>query len=666
MRAAAFQIETRDPRLALAKWNRLPLGILRSRQTPLELCQSLHISINHSPPDKNEPANILSPSPQPNKPTTPISNKPSPELRALLRALKRPNPDALLKNVTKLPTVEWQTMPYAVFLEVLRTLHPKYFINPYREIDQTVSPGMIPKVYSKGHIELGKRFKHYLALIKHVVAAYRTAPDRRGNHKSNRLASGIISYNLTLGAIRTTGDGEGAIAFHNLMRKAGTKLDTKSYNFLLEALGMTGVYTTAQRHKVRAIPYNKEAKSKELGVRNQSLKYFGQMIADGIAPDARTYELVMLCLARTGDITAVKDILKRVWNIDVDAVIENDESSLNPVKKYPNGDPLNPTRKLPWIIAEIFGSNNDIPTALRLIDYICRQFELPIQRKAFARLLEWTFVLSRYRSPKRREDGAAAGQLPGGAVESLWNAMVSEPYNLKPNNPMYNMLIKSLSDRDMAQKMVEKMREGKAEHDRILATLKDFKRQIRSWQEVPSVRILMAKQGKPLGVLKRRAQIASMECRRDTLLIRRWVHLLLGSHNWPKGNGDHNVEWRVLPAALEEFEEFLPNHVSYKVSGGRVVIKIRERWKEPADQAEQEKEVPRDNQVQNLKTNKPLAVKAEPQKELHNGRGLSDSDIEVVDDSTDSLEKTFEGMWHEIRKTDMNMIPKRARKKRST
>ena len=130
---------------------------------------------------------------------------------------------------------------------------------------------------------------------------------------------------------------------------------------------------------------------------------FIDMIEQGIMADSRAYCLLMTALAKKGDLVGVKSILKQAWDVDVDKPVDVDE-----VPQRPNGlsrqSPLFPNDRVVWTIANIFGCNNDIPAALRVVDYISRRYSISIPSRVWEILFMWTYVLSVRRSWKMMSD----------------------------------------------------------------------------------------------------------------------------------------------------------------------------------------------------------------------------------------------------------------------
>ena len=168
------------------------------------------------------------------------------------------------------------------------------------------------------------------------------------------------------------------------------------------------------------------------------------MIEQGIMADSRAFCLLMTALAKEGDLVGVKSILKQAWDVDTDKPIDVDEDPQRPNALSRQSPPF-PDDRVLWTIANIFGSNNDIPAALRVVDYISRQHSISIPSCVWEILFMWTYVLSVRRPWKVMTDmdwaGTALGKLPLQALASVWNTMnfgaISHTANLTHARPIH-------------------------------------------------------------------------------------------------------------------------------------------------------------------------------------------------------------------------------------
>lgn len=504
-------------------------------------------------------------------------NSASPAAEAVINALRVQDPDELLQAFSSAcEDPEYvRSIPPPLFTEILRLLDPEYFVEPYKQIHQDLSAAYVQVL---GIRPVQSFFARFVRYVQDIVSKRREA-----GHKL-----GIAEYKILLNCARSVGDGETATAIWNDMRKDRVRPDVECYNHYIEAKCWSGAYEPAQRQKFRVIPYHMVMRlgrdrregfggyqvGYQSGLKTEIVRLFDTMVREGLLGDERTFVLMMTAMGREGDIKGVRSILKKVWSVDAVQLMEDDEAALEAVKPYPIDSPLRPTPLLLFTMAHIFGSNNDVPTALRVVDHVSRHYSLPIPRGVWSHLLEWTFVLSERRYGPRKNDGSYLGRLPLQSVASLWDTMVSDPYNIKPTMPMYNRYIKNLNSRQMVWMYLQKMREAKHLYEdsyrAYRLALRKYVIALRSYKKYlhrPGTRVA-------LHSLQRKLERARMERARDYTYIKRWVRLLLGNTRW---NHSWSRDWERegLPDAIEEWRPFLPAIVTYPTNGGTVSLDMK-------------------------------------------------------------------------------------------
>ncbi|MCJ1366705.1 hypothetical protein MMC16_005835 [Acarospora aff. strigata] len=496
---------------------------------------------------------------------------------AVLKALQDRDPGKLLRafsQASKYPGYVG-SIPATTFTEILRGLNPKYFVDPYKAVLQDLSAANVRVL---GIRPLETFFVDLLESMQDIILKRRQA-----GH-----VLGIPDYKLLLNYARSVGDVGTADAVWKDMRKDKIQPDTVCYNLYLEAKCWSGAYEAAQRQKLRVIPHTftmrlrKERKHPFLGfqvgdrwgLKLEIVGLFDRMIRQGLQGDERTFTLMMTAMGREGDLKGVKAILEKVWGVDMDKLQGGDEVSPDSVERYPIDSPLRPTARLLFTIAHIFGSNNDIPAALRLVDHVSRQYSLHIPVDVWSQLLEWTFVLSLKRYGARKADGASLGRLPPESVASLWNTMISEPYNIKPTSSMYSKYIKNLNMRQMLRPTLQMMREGKHLYQDTYRAYRNARNRYLFARDRHCDHVDKFGIRNKLTKLQLRLERARMRRARDYLYLKRWVRLLLGNTRW---NYDRSRSWerRGVPDALEEWGPFLPATARYHLRTGTVSINLK-------------------------------------------------------------------------------------------
>ncbi|KAI1827408.1 mitochondrial ATPase expression-domain-containing protein [Xylaria intraflava] len=109
---------------------------------------------------------------------------------------------------------------------------------------------------------------------------------------------------------------------------------------------------------------------------------------------------------------------------------------------------IRPTVRLMRAVVEVYGSNAEISTALRLVEYLSNTYNIPIPTDVWQDILEWTYIMSTPPASTAWKTADWPDKVPSPqAVELIWNAMVGPPYNVVPNFRQYNIIIRSLIGR---------------------------------------------------------------------------------------------------------------------------------------------------------------------------------------------------------------------------
>ncbi|KAA6408485.1 MAG: hypothetical protein FRX48_07567 [Lasallia pustulata] len=477
------------------------------------------------------------------------------------------------------------SIPATMFMEILRTLDPMALVDPYKEVYRDLHPSDVKQL---GAEQFQDVFYRFVSIMEDIIRKRRAAGFKMG----------IGEYKCILNCIRSGGDATAARAVWNGMLEDGVEPDTLCYNYYFETLCWSNAYDPMEREKLRVIPYHMSMRLPvklgrerrpgfmgyqvgDRGICQEVVKLFSNMVDKGIAADEKTFCLLMTAMAREGDLLGPKSVLRKVWDVDVDTLLSRDDSAVQSAEILPTTSPVYPSEWLLFTIAHIFGSNNDIPTALCVVDHVSRKYSLEITREVWAQLLEWTFVLASRRNGNRKSDGAQLGQLPLQSVENLWNTMVSEPYNVQPTTPMYNRLIRNLWSRDMIDLMLSNMRMGlqgwlskRAQLGSHLGLLQQDEGRKGNTTKFPTSIEAMSKE----------VRLLRLQEARDYAMIQRWVRLLFAGRRWNWDGDTKRLAWalRGLPAAMDEWSRFKPRKgFAYNMYAGRLRFNPRDDLRMP-------------------------------------------------------------------------------------
>ena len=466
-----------------------------------------------------------------------------------------------------------ETVPSTTFSEILRLLDPSHFVSRLMELHREIGPK------TAQHLNLPQNEWGYLRFCKiFLIQVNKILQVRAQRHP---LSTSDMRYLLK--CARAVGSSESAHAIWRSMtsiygKNPGKRIipDAECYNHYLASKCWADSFNSDRRYKLRVIPsrlnlrtwsvpphgYQGHRVGPEGGIKAQASEIFRQMVQSGIPGNEETFCLMMVALAREGDVAGISNILQRVWGIDADAVLTKSESEVPHPNFYPSESPFFPSEKLLFTLAHVYGINNTIPTALRLVDYVSRQYNVPIPLRVWNELMQWTYVTSvsrRGKNPETNNEDLKTGQLGADAVSSLWDTMTMAPYNVEPTMEMHDRLITSLLRRD---------RYGEAQ-----VRIKDAYRANRKYINHLSslLRAYQASLPHSPGHAKRCRDVymSRLRVRRNRQYIRRWVKLWIRTGS-KKMRFNETFCTQDLPNFLKQWERFLPARVRYSVANGDV------------------------------------------------------------------------------------------------
>lgn len=453
----------------------------------------------------------------------------------------------------------------------------------FSQILELLEPNQFVAKLGTAHIELSTALaaSMNIAPMREVAFEYnktllRILKDRR----STGHIPTLDDYVLLLRSARLLGSHKMAGIVWRSLLKDGIQPDTRCFNHYMASLVWNGMHSAGSRHKVRAIPFFMMARSAahrdrrfsnyrvgDCGVKEETMKAFGEMLAFGAVADHESFQILITACARDGDIATVKAILQRVWGIDVQSIMEGkDEATIAP-KSFSDDSPIRPQSSLLFALAHAFGINNDVPSALRVVDFVARHYELEITSEIWNQLFEWTFVLAHQRRPDAPEN---AGKLPIGSVLGLWETMTGPPYFIKPTLGMYSRLISNLVDRKYTSKIIEVMREAMPLHRADADAAHKARRRLAA----------AVQEGKPVDDIemsRKEWEYTRMIHARNVFWLRRWVRQILTSLNIRNVfDGGKAKFLDELPRVLWEWRRYAPRKVQYEIASGFVDLEFHE------------------------------------------------------------------------------------------
>lgn len=453
-----------------------------------------------------------------------------------------------------------RSLPENTFTEILAHLQPKNDLSKILIPYSRLSPATVQQLHLPSSYHVIRR---YLLDAVHIL-------DQRKN--SGRNLS-VVDYSIILGFARWLGLKDIANTFWKSMQVDNVVPDLRCYNNYLGAIVSNLRHDPDARQSHRVTTFRTEARCRPSpsarfaayhvgigGIKDSALDIHREMLKSEIVPDEETFRLLILGVGREGDLDTVKKLLRQVWRIDVAAIVDGLEegNSKHELDVLPTS-PLHPTPFLVYAVAHVFSINNEIPTALKLVDHISQTYNVKVFDYVWHELLNWTFVLSLPRQASRNEQAI----LPKASVQKLWEVMRNEPYNVRPTMDMYNKLIKSLFRQQRTRDMWHYMCEA--------LPLYEAMRKETRYLNMILHRVLKLSQ--PVETLQQKYNRSRLNEKASRLFLKRWVRLLLGSmRSWRRVDGSLYWSTRVIPEIVLEWKDFMPSNVWYDIPAGRVSI----------------------------------------------------------------------------------------------
>lgn len=467
------------------------------------------------------------------------------------------------------------------FAAALCSIDPLYLIEPFKDVYRYLKPSLVTQPRYRWVRAIEERLDTLAEQLSEII--------RRRRNASHQLTRDVCGH--LLHCARVLGHGQMARQIWQIIiPEDGLKddLDVHAYNCYMEALCWSNAFSKAEQWRLRVIPKILGIRRGDnpppdlgghrvgrLGLRHETLVIFRSMAGKSLEGDEETFTNLMIAMGREGDLAGAKSILKSVYNIDVDLLLQVDEEEVETPTFYELDSPLRPTNRLLHTIAHVFGSNNDIGLALKLVDFVSRQYDLRISFSLWMHLLNWAFVLSISRSGAKQREGLATGTVPNSILDTLWNEMTDEPHNIAPDVVMYTYMARSMRDRNQLLKAVEKIQQAK----KLFEDHRGAAARLREELLALSDQILTHPTRDPRQVvpaewfdLRRRFVLTSIIEDRDLQLLILTIRLTLTKEKWPGYGWVEGWERRRRPNLIAEFAEYLPNTMLYGTKGGRIEI----------------------------------------------------------------------------------------------
>lgn len=404
-------------------------------------------------------------SPQPDESNATVESKDS--LRAeLLNTLHAGDPELLLKVTIRAFRHRslWRSLPATTIAQIFDSIRFEDVLAKYKSYTW-LSPKSIASARKAGW-----PVRHTNQVFDDLLALFTTLFD-------DWLAAGQqLNLSICKSFLRltcATGNADTARRLRAMAEQSRLEWDTEAYNLFLGSICWESAYRHSGERNLRVTEQSRSLRSSHprnmpaafvghtTEVKDEAVDAFEEMVNKGLAADVQSFGLLMVAMGRVGDLHAVEGTLNRAWGVEVARVREDNTTALYFENDIPPDSPLYPTQDLLYYIAHIYGSNNDLRTALKLVDFISQKYSIDVSGKVAEELLRWSFILSTprggesARSQHKRElqKDLATGKVPHLAFGHLFELFLKPPYNVNPTLQMYNWRFASLRRQGLRKHM---------------------------------------------------------------------------------------------------------------------------------------------------------------------------------------------------------------------
>lgn len=458
-------------------------------------------------------------------------------VRKLLQAIENRSDLAIWHHFMQ---VRGQGLTYQLsageFSSVLLSLRPRRYLSlrPRHYIDE----------YGRGQVhKVSYSFKEFRSRLRIVTQAMQ----RRGY----RL--GIVEYCHLLDCARAGGDMSMADdLWRQIVAREDLVPDTWTYNCYVAAK----IGTIATERGVRMSQWTMQSRRTVTAKRMRTFAshMYAQMIRKAVHPNSMTFDLLTIAMSRAGDIKSIKELLMSVWGVNVNGLAKSDNNLGSEPPTVPSDSVIYPTQHTLATFSMCFGANNDIATAIRVVDHVSRRYKVPISLPAWINLLNWTYALTR----------PPARVMPAQSVLEIWEIMRAPPYNVGPTIEMYDYLVRSLISRQYVSPAEDKMKEAVEMYMDLLKRSVDLEKKYGTvlGETDLDTAVQQTEVLKEIAIVKR-------ELHRFRSMMRRWVELLI------LGKG-MNTEYtrRKVPEVVAAWAHFLGGKAIYTIDSGYIVLEL--------------------------------------------------------------------------------------------
>jgi hypothetical protein len=299
-----------------------------------------------------------------------------------------------------------------------------------------------------------------------------------------------------------------------------------------------------------------------------ALSLFRRVILHGYRLDENLLCAIMIALGRSGTLRFIgTHILQKQFGITMSHLTLDERDSQSQATAQRNKISSGPSRIRPTVclmraVVETYGSNGEISIAVQLVEHLSNTHGIPIPLDVWQDLMEWTYIMTTPPATTAWKMAGLYAKIPSPkAVDMIWNAMISPPYNQIPSFEHYDVLIRSLIGQrsfDQAQAL-----------SRIREAVVLYHDQCQEYEAAVFEYIQLLRNGISSGVTVHRFECARFKKQQMWYNISVWCRTLFKDLRYSLVSPVPNP---LVPGFIKEFRPFLKNPIQYKTPTGHVSL----------------------------------------------------------------------------------------------
>lgn len=400
--------------------------------------------------------------------------------------------------------------------------------------------------------------------------------------RDHGLGMDIGEYRIMFSHIAKSGDIDLARVLWSEMKAAELRPDLECFNAYMQTIVWRNNALTPVSSRRKPPPTNATLPPDgSVPAWEEARTLMEQMRAESVLPDTKSYCIFLSAASQAGAFHEAESVLARAFGIDAR------DGSAQVSRGEEHAAYLPPNTRLLGTIAELFGRQNRIPTALDIIDQVSSNYNIPVTRNVWYALARWAWNQARIPTHERRDGSATRMRLT--SVRKLGELMTAAPYSITPSLALRDILLRSSGVGTEAERasprfprLLHQMEMGRLEYIGMLKRFRALQARHRRIKRNNYNRHQSHAGPGSSATTHQKLINLHHQTKRSRVTLQRWarkVTLLKGIDFHQGPQKPEFDKWRTvgLPNFILQWNTLLPDTVKYRVATGMVELHFRTR-----------------------------------------------------------------------------------------